>query len=157
MAVWQRDPKLRRRLIYLLAAAEAAALTVNFYFLCLAYLHRFFIYLGRWLQTPPASPSALWVVGLVLTLGVLGLAAYEAVLYVRERPWVRKALIAQNAGLVALGGVWFVLNRLHGATPDPYAATLGLLLPMVTLFPLLWPLLTIHPAAVGGTGTPGRP
>jgi hypothetical protein len=67
------------------------------------------------------------------------------VLYVRGAGWARWAFILQNGALIALGLVWFVINRMTIGEPTTLATVGGLVIPMVTLFPLLWPLLTFRP------------
>ena len=47
MARWQRDPKARQRLIYLLAAVEGLALTACFHPIFSAYAHRVNVALNR--------------------------------------------------------------------------------------------------------------
>jgi hypothetical protein len=141
MATWERDAKLRGRMAYLLASAEVAALGLNLYFLSSAYLFRINLTLGERIS-PLGLNLATW------GLAALGAAAalYEAVMYVRGRSWVRRALIAENAVLVALGLLWFLHNFLSGpGRQDRWAVIGGLAIPMVTLFPLLWPLLVFRP------------
>jgi len=135
-------------------AAEVLALTINFYSIFSAYLHRLSIRLGSGPQGPLLSGAGVQWTGLVATVVVLGLGIFEAVQFVRGRRWARLAMLAENAVLVVLGALWFALNRLHGVV-DVYAAPLGLLLPMITLFPLLWPLSAFRPVPVAGADAQG--
>jgi len=141
MARWQRDPKLRRRALILLAAGEMLALGVCFFGIFQAYLYRMMLRLG--VADPPASGLILVMAATVLWAAA---AVFVAVMYVKGRRWARGALIAANSVLVALGLLWFVIHftRAGGDVRDTTASLVGLLLPMVTLFPLLWPLLTFR-------------
>jgi len=146
MARWQRDPKARRNVVRLLAAVEVLAVTANFYPMFTGYLHWVNVRLGG---GSLLSLNAEYGVAIAATAVFLAVAVVQAVMYARGRPWARWAFIGANAGLVLLGLVWFLKNRLWGATPDVYAALVGLALPMMTVFPLLWPLLALEPGAEG--------
>lgn len=146
MALWQRDPKARRNVAYVLAAAEVLAVMANVYSIFLAYLQyvnaRFF---GSAL--PGSSVIHVGVTAMVVSAGV---GVFVAVMYVRGRAWARAAFIIANIGLVVLGVLWFAIDHL-GAAPDRISAWAGLLLPLVTLFPLLWPLIAFRPALLAGS------
>lgn len=139
MARWQRDPKIRRLLTGLLAAAETLAVAINFYPICSSYAHQVNLRVRLY---PTAWHEAL---ALGLTALFLGVAIFQAVLYVKGRAWARWAFIGENALLVLMGLVWFLHNRLGGETPNALAALYGLALPLGTLFPLLWPLMAFKP------------
>ena len=150
MARWERDPKFRRNLTWLLAAAEALALTLNFYFVFSAYLRRVMLAI-----MPKQLPSdmTLLVVAIVATALCLAVVAVQAVLYVRGRERVRKAFLIENGVMILLGLVWFIHSVTGRGEPNVIATWGGLLLPLVTLFPLLWPLMSLRPPSpAGGAG-----
>jgi predicted anti-sigma-YlaC factor YlaD len=142
MARYERNPKLQARLAYLLGGTEGVALSVNFYLLFSAYFWKISIFLHL-----SAAPLAVYVTNLVVTLLFVFVVAYEVFKYIKGQAWTRKALIIENVVLVALGLLWFLHNRLGNSEtrPDKWATLAGLLLPMVTLFPLIWPLLMFRP------------
>ncbi|MCX5655750.1 MAG: hypothetical protein NTY65_14020 [Planctomycetota bacterium] len=149
MARWERDPKLRRNLTWLLAAAEALALTLNFYFVFSAYLRRVMVVIMPKLP----SDTTLLVVAIVATALWLAVVAVQAVLYIRGRERARMAFLIENGAMILLGAVWFIHNLTGRGEPDVYATWGGLLLPLVTLFPLLWPLMSLRPPSkAGGAG-----
>jgi len=140
MARWQRDPGARRNLAYLLAAAEVAAVTANFYPIISGYLNYANVeFLGEGL-----SGAAVIYVSVAATIVCFAAGMAVGILYARNRAWARYLFIAANGLLVALGLLWFTVDRL-GAKPEMTPALAGLLLPMVTLFPLLWPLIAFRP------------
>jgi len=146
MARWERDPKFRRNLTWLLAAAEVAALTLNAYFVFQAYLQRALVTVAPKLL----SAEAFKVVTIVVTgLCLVGTAA-QGLSYVRGRAWARSAFLIENGALIFLGLVWFVHSMVGPGDPNVYSTWGGLLLPCVTLFPLLWPLMTFRPMPPGG-------
>jgi len=140
MARWQRDPELRRRLAYALATAEVLALSFNFYYVFIAYFYQLCLRLGlRDFSIVPRA--ALVAAGLMVVAGVV-----EGFYYVRGRLWAQRAFIAENVVLIVLGVLWFAKNRLgDGASPAAYVALYGLVVPIATLLPLLWPLLVFKP------------
>jgi hypothetical protein len=143
MAKWERDPVLMRRLAWLLAAAEVAAVTLNFYFVFSAYLRRVMV------AVAPTLPSdrILYVVALVATGLCLVAVAVQGFLYVSGRAWARSAFLVENGAMILLGLVWFIHSMMGRG--DTLAVRFGLLLPLVTLFPLIWPLMSLRPAAPG--------
>jgi len=155
MARWQRDPTMRLKMTYLLVAVEALAIAVNVYPIFGAYLYQVCIRMGSTAADPLISAGAANVLTLVVAVVCLALAVAVGVAYARGRAWARKALIAANVVLVALGVIWFLKNRMAGSRQDTMAAMAGLLLPIVTLFPLLWPLLVFRPAGAAGDDTQG--
>jgi hypothetical protein len=150
MARWERDPKFRRNMTCLLAAAEALALTLNFYFVFSAYTRRVMV------AVMPKLPSDTTLLVMVITATALWLAVVtvQAVLYIRGRERARKAFLIENGAMILLGLVWFIHNVTGRGEPDFYATWGGLLLPLVTLFPLLWPLMSLRPPSqAGGAGS----
>jgi len=71
-------------------------------------------------------------------------------MYVKGRPWARLAFIGENALLVVLGLLWFLVRMVGPVAPGLLVVVCGLLVPMGTLFPLLWPLLTFRPVVATG-------
>ena len=138
MARWQRDPKLRRQLAYLLVAAETLAVAINFYSIFQAYLHR--LNVSRAFLSPKMLFFATVTATVVAVVVVLG----QGIFYVKGRDWLRWVFLAENSLLVMLGVVWFINNRL-GSSPTPAPVMAGLLIPMLTLFPLYWPLYAFRP------------
>ena len=150
MARWQRDPRARRRLATLLAAVEVIAVSTNFFCIFSAYFRRLCV------SVAPSWPETNTEGFLVLAVSVLFLlvAVFEGVMYVKGRPWARLAFIGENALLVVLGLVWFLVCMVGPVAPGLLVVVCGLLLPIGTLFPLLWPLLTFRPVTVTGDETP---
>jgi len=146
MARWQRDPKARRNVAYVLAAAEVLAVMANVYSIFLAYLQ----YVNARFLGSALSGSSVIYVGVTAMVVSAGVGVFVAVMYVRGRAWGRAAFIIANIGLVALGVLWFAIDHL-GAEPDRISAWAGLLLPLVTLFPLLWPLIVFRPTLLAGS------
>ena len=145
MAQWQRDPKARRNVAFVLAATEVLALTANTYSIFLAYL----LYVNaRFLGGALSGPSVIYT-GIAATVVSAAVGVVVAVMYVRGRAWGRTVFLVANIGLVVLGVLWFAIDHL-GAQPDQVSAWAGLLLPLVTLFPLLWPLIAFRPTLRGG-------
>jgi hypothetical protein len=141
MATWKRDLVLRRRLSWLLAAIEVAAVTLNVYFVFSAYLQRALVAVAPKLL----SAKAFVAVALVVAGFCLVAVAVQGFLYVRGRAWARFAFLVENGVLIFLGLVWFVHNALGGGAPNIFSTWGGLILPLVTLFPLLWPLISLRP------------
>jgi hypothetical protein len=134
---------------WLLAAAEALALTLNFYFVFSAYLRRVMM------AILPKLPSnaTLMAVAIVATVLCLAVVAVQAVLYVRGHKRARMAFLIENGALILLGVVWFIHSVAGQGEPNVFATWGGLLLPLVTLFPLLWPLMSLRPPSpAGGAG-----
>jgi hypothetical protein len=143
MARWQRDPASRRRLAYVLVGVEVLALAACVYGIAQAYSLRGLLFVGVAGQT--AGPAA-WITGMAMTLVSLVLGVVVGRKYVAGRRWARIVFIVANGVLIALGLLWFAIHQIrHGGVADNMAGLVGLLLPMVTLFPLLWPLLRFRP------------
>jgi len=141
MARWERDPVLRRRLSWLLAGGEVAALTLNFYLVFAAYSWRTIVAISPTLL----SARAFRVLAVAATCVFLVIMAVQGYLFVRGRGWARVAFLIENAAMIFLGLVWFVHSILGQGEPNVYALWGGLILPSVTLFPLLWPLKLLRP------------
>jgi len=58
--------------------------------------------------------------------------------------------MVENGALIIMGLLWFLHSVLDKGEPNVFATWGGLLLPCVTLFPLLWPLMTFRPMPPGG-------
>jgi hypothetical protein len=142
MAKWERDPVLKRRLAMLLAAAEAAALTLNFFFIFSAYT--------RWVAVVvslPLSDMALWIMAIAATVLCLAGTAFQGYQFVQGRAWSCFAFLVENGAMILLGLVWFILSMMGRG--DPLAVRFGVRLPLVTLCPLVWPLMSLRSAAPG--------
>jgi hypothetical protein len=153
MARWQRDPRARQNLAYLLALVEVLAVTAGFYFIFSAYLHQVNLRLSSGPDHLILSLPTVYYVALGATIACFAVSVLVGVMYARGRPWARRVLIVANVVLVVLGVVWFAKNRI-GGNPDITAATGGLLLPLATLFPLLWPLVAFRPKSDAGAASP---
>ena len=143
MAGYERNPKLQRRLALLLAAAETLALTANFCIIFLGYGHYVLNVLGRGIL----GATGLFIVTVVLTAACLVVAVLECRRYLKGRLRMRTVLIIENGVLILLGVAWY-LHSLASHCPQPperWVGIGGLLLPLLTLFPLLWPLLVFKP------------
>jgi len=150
MARWQRDPRSRRRLGYLLVGLEVVALTACFFGIFLAYCLRGLLAVGVSLD---AARLATWIAGIAATVACAAVAVVVGLKYLAGRTWARVVLIAANGVLVGLGLFWFAVHQSRtGASADNTASLVGLLVPMVTLFPLLWPLLRFRPVQPGEEG-----
>ena len=152
MAHWDRDPKARIKATWLLVAVEAAAVILNFFFISSAYLHYVNVRLSPDIRALMLSATTSYVIVSILTACCLAAIIVVGVRYARGSPRMRWTMIGINAGLIALGLMWFFKNRLAGGEAAPIATICGLFLPMITLFPLLWPLIAFRPA-----GTPPSP
>jgi len=141
MARWERDPVLKRRLSWLLAGTETAALALNFYFVFAAYLRRITVAISPTLL----STEAFVILALAATGVFLAIAVVQGCLFVRGRGWARVAFLIENSALVFLGLVWFIHSKVGQGEPNVYAVWGGFILPFVTLFPLLWPLMLLRP------------
>jgi hypothetical protein len=139
MARWQRDAEAHRQMMWFLALGEVMAVTANFFLISLHYLHWIF------LQVMSREVAGVAVVlPLIATAAVLVFVVFQGIAYAKGRAWARRLFLIENLGLVFLGLVWFLvsLGNPTGARGMPVVA--GLMLPMVTLFPLLWPLWTLR-------------
>jgi len=154
MARWQRDPTARRRLAILLVAAEAVALTVCFFLIFGPYLYRLLLLLG--MRVTGGVLKGYYAACAVASLAVLAGAVVVGLKYLKGVLWARRVFIIANVVVLALGLIWLVKHELSpAARTDNTAAIAGLLLPMVTLFPLLWPLITFRPVQRdAGNGAP---
>jgi hypothetical protein len=140
MARWERDSEARKRAAGLLVSVEGVALLLNLGLIFWAYFRHAIVDLGLTLT----FDTVVWTeVAVLAAAAVLGLV--QSVLYVRGSGLARWAFILQNVALIALGVVWFATNRMNIGEPTTLATVGGLVIPMVTLFPLLWPLLTFRP------------
>jgi hypothetical protein len=139
---------MRQRVTWLLVAAEVLALTVSFGIIFLRYLQ----FLLAMLSAGKGATEAAKYVALVATALALGAAVFEGIKYLRGVRWARLAFLIENVALLALGVMWFVWNRFRGDKVNTDPAWFGLVLPMLTLLPLLWPLLFHSPGSGGDSG-----
>ena len=146
MAQYERDPQRRRRLAILIAVFEVLAASGNFFAICMAYLN--------WLNVRVLNSDFLRAYGIATSAVVAALflvaCAVVGALYVKGDPRGRVILLVANVLLVLLGLVWFLKGYVMAAAPNPNVALLSLVLPMVTLFPLLWPLISFRPVPPAG-------
>ena len=157
MARYERDPRLRRRLALLLVLGEVLALSVVFFAIFYGYFNWFN---QRFLHIQFLRPGPSERLGLHLSLFALGVTLLvdavfiaQAVLYVKGRSWTRLAFLGQNGFLIAMGLIWFVVKVARADVALTEAREVGfwaVVLPMATLFPLLWPLRVFRPVRPGG-------
>jgi hypothetical protein len=132
--------------MWLLCGVEAVALPLNFYFVFCAYLRRLTVAIAPKLFTA----ETFLIVALVATGLFAAVSVVQVVLYARGRGWFRPVLMVENGALIVMGLLWFLHSVLGKGEPNVFATWGGLLLPCVTLFPLLWPLMTFRPIPPGG-------
>ena len=151
MARWERDPKARRNLAMTLAGTETVVLMGNFLAIFSAYVYQFFN------RVMPAyySSSARYIITGIGAVALLVFLCVQGFSYVKGRPWATRLYVVENLVLVGMGVVWFAMDRVGAAMPDRMATVGGLLVPILTLFPLLWPLLAFKPAAPALPREPG--
>jgi hypothetical protein len=140
MPQWERDLRMRKRLAWALAVAEALALAGNLVPICWGALRSFSPRLGI-----EFTPGTLISIAAAVAAVALVVATFEVVKYVRGAGWARLLLIVENAALIAVGIVWFLFTHSSHSDVASYAAGFGLVVPLVTLFPLLWPLISFRP------------
>ena len=146
MALWERDPKANQRLALLLVVVEALAILINFYIIFSVYIYQIYLRLQMGF-----SGTVMLVAVIMAVVLCAALMVYEGLMYLRGRVWARYAFLVENGLLIALGLLWFLWNRLGSGLHDVLPLYLGLALPLVTLFPLMWPFLVfrILPTAPG--------
>jgi hypothetical protein len=141
MLRWHRDPKTWQRVMFVVAMVDGLAVSANFFFIFRSYLWWTCLkIITSWQGT--AVPL---IVPYVLTGLSFVIVAYQAVVYAAGRPWARRAFVLENILLIVAGLLWFLASL---GNPTPVLATAvvhGLLVPMITLFPLLWPLWALRP------------
>lgn len=96
---------------------------------------------------------------IVATALGLVVVVLECRLYLMGRPRIGRILIIQNAVLIVLGLAWY-LHSLASNWPNPPDRAIGiggLMLPLATLFPLLWPLLVFKPTSEPPAAPAPRP
>jgi len=128
------------------ALVDSLALSANFFFIFRQYLWWTCLrFLTSWRES-----AALLTVPYVLTGLFFVIVACQAVFYAAGRSWARRAFVLENLLLIAAGLLWF-LASLDNPTPVLAKAVVhGLLAPMSTLFPLLWPLWSLRPVKPPG-------
>jgi len=136
MARWKRDPKIRGRILFLIALVEVLAVSGNFFFIFSCYFWWVCVrVLTAWRET--AAPL---VVPAVVTGLLFVVLVWQGVVYAKGRVWPRRAFIIENLVVILMGLGWFVASCGNPEGPRGAPVFSGLLVPMVTLFPLLWPL-----------------
>ena len=154
MARWQRDPRARRNVAAVLAAAEVLLGGIVFFVLVSGYILRIGVRVAR-----GVVPYVLYIAGPLTILVAAGLV-YLAIQYVKGQERARRLFIGFNALLVLAGLVWFLLSLVAGSE-SAEAVWYGLGLPMLTVFPLTAPLMGFRPKMdappPAGPGPPGRP
>jgi hypothetical protein len=151
MAGYERNPKLHRRMAALLAIGETLALTANFCLVFMAYGNFMDARLDRIVSQ--AGVLLLTIVATVVCLVALVLVSRR---FIKGSPWARWVLVVSNVVVIVLGVMWY-LRVLSSGRPDRQVGIYGLMLPMVTLFPLLWPLLVFKPRSESPAGAPAAP
>jgi hypothetical protein len=151
MARWQRDPRARRNVAWVLVAVETVLLSANVWAIFSAYLHQLNFRLSQGRETPLMSTTAALAVDFAVVAACIAGAVALGFLYVRGRAWPRFVYMGANVVVLAMGVVWFVHDRM-GTSPDPMVGLIGLVAPLLTLFPLLWPLLVFRPTMPLGAG-----
>ena len=141
MPRWNRDPKTWQRMMFVVAMVDGLAVSANFFFIFRHYLWWTCLnIITSWHET--AVPL---IVPYVLTGLSFVIVAYQAVVYAAGRPWARWLFLAENLGLLSAGLLWFLVSLGNPIGPQGPPVVHGLLVPMVTLFPLLWPLWALRP------------
>jgi len=149
MARWERDPQARSRMRWLLTLGEVTAVTANFFVISLHYF--------RWMimRVAPQGGTEIgpFTMPAIATAAVAIFLVFQGIAYGRERPWGRRLFLIENVALIVLGLVWFLVKLSEPEEARGLSVLGGLLLPMVTLFPLLWPLWTFwaHPPPASPT------
>ncbi len=137
MVRWQRDPRARKRAAMMVCAAEIVLVPLVAYVPGLFYVYRVLMRLG--FGQEGASSSVSWVTA--IPCAVLGAwLIVQSVFYLKGRRWTRVAFIAVNALVILAGIVWVLM-----APKDPGALGYGLLVPMVTLFPMIGVFVGLNP------------
>jgi len=122
--------------MFVVALVDGLAVSANFFFIFRAYLWWTCLnIITSWHGT--AVPL---IVPYVLTGLSLVLVTFQAVVYAGGRGWARRLFLAENLGLLSAGLLWFLVNLVDSSGLHGPPIIHGLLVPMVTLFPLLWPL-----------------
>ena len=141
MARWHRDPKVWRRVMFVIAMVDVLAISVNFFFI----FRHYFWWTCLQIVTSWHETTVLLVVSYVLTGLIFVVLVYQAWVYARGRAWARRAFLAENLVGILAGLLWFLVSLGKPAPMLTVPLVNGLLVPMLTLFPLLWPLWTLRP------------
>ena len=145
MVLYERDPRLRRWLAILLACGEIVALTVVMLVISAGGMTWF----NARLLGSRLGAAALFATPLVASAAAFLVFFVQGVLYVKGRPWTRSLFILENLLMIVVGAIWFLKNQ-FGEDPNRNVALMALVLPVATLFPLLWPLRVFRPVPPGG-------
>ncbi|HUU31771.1 MAG TPA: hypothetical protein VMY69_06690 [Phycisphaerae bacterium] len=141
MPKWRRDPKTWQRVMFVVAMVDGLAVSANFFFI----FRHYFWWTCLKILTLWHGTDVPLIVPYVLTGLSLVIVAFQAVFFAAGRPWARRAFVLENILLIVAGLLWFLASL--GNPPEAMANPIinGLLAPMVTLFPLLWPLWALRP------------
>jgi hypothetical protein len=141
MPRWHRDPKTWQRVMFVVAMVDGLAVSANFFFIFRHYLWWTCLrIITSWHGTsvPLIAPYVLTGLSFVIV-------TYQAFVYAAGRPWARRVFLLENTFLIVAGLLW-LLASLGDPTPTLRMVVVhGLLVPMITLFPLLWPLWALRP------------
>jgi len=141
MARWRRDPKIWRRVLFLIAMVDVLAIAGNFFFIFRHYLW----WTCLKIVTSWHGTTVPLVVPYVLTGLIFVVLIYQAWAYSSGRVWARRAFLAENLVGILAGLLWFLASLGNPTSVLATAVVHGLLVPMVTLFLLLWPLWFLRP------------
>jgi len=141
MARWHRDPKVWRRVMFLIAMVDVLAITGNFFFI----FRHYFWWTCLNVITSLYETAVPLVAPYVLTGLIFVVFIYQAWAYSGGRVWARRAFVLENILLIVAGLLWFLVNLGNPAQTLTVPLVHGLLVPMITLFPLLWPLWALRP------------
>jgi len=140
MARWERDPKARKRLAILLAVVNDAMLLIVVFLTGSRVLGSFWT-----IAIGPLSKSIFDLMCYIL-VGVFAVwLIVQTIMYVMGREWARWAYIILNISVVGLGSLWFIYSWVRYGVPKAHTVTFGLLIPILLLFPLLWPHFSFRP------------
>jgi hypothetical protein len=149
MARWERDPQAQRQVLWFLALAEVMALLGNGFLVSMHYF--------RWIvsQMAPVRGAEFspFILPMIATASAAVFLVYQGIAFAKGRAWARRLFLAENAVLIVLGLIWLAVRASDPAGARRVDIFGGLVLPMATLFPLLWPLwaFRVHPGPRPGT------
>jgi hypothetical protein len=127
--------------MFTVAMVDGLAVSANFFFIFRHYLWWTCLrIITSWHGTsvPLIAPYVLTGLSFVIV-------TYQAFVYAAGRPWARRVFLLENTFLIVAGLLW-LLASLGDPTPTLRMVVVhGLLVPMITLFPLLWPLWALRP------------
>jgi hypothetical protein len=127
--------------MFVVAMVDGLAVSANFFFIFRSYLW----WTCLKIVTSLYETAVPLVVPYVLTGLIFVVLIYQAWAYSGGRVWARRAFLAENLGLLSAGLFWFLVSLGNPGGPQGPPVIHGLLIPMITLFPLLWPLWALRP------------